>query len=91
MDQKAFLKQMIDFQKTSFDNSFVAMKMVQEQTEKITGAFLEQANWIPGEGKKVIAQWVGAYKKGRDEFQKAVDENFKKVNEYVNSLEENKK
>jgi len=87
MDQKQFFKQVIDFQKTSFDNSFNAMKMVQEQTEKIAGSFIDQANWIPDEGKNALNQWVNAYKKGRDDFKKAVDESFKKVEEYFNTFE----
>jgi hypothetical protein len=86
MDQNAILKQLMDFQKTTVDNSFNAMKMVQEQTEKIARSFLDQANWLPEEGKKVVDQWVSAYKKGQEDYKKVVDENFKKVEDYFSSL-----
>jgi hypothetical protein len=90
MDQKQFVKQMIDFHKTSFDNSFNAMIMLQEQTEKMMSTVLEQATWLPEDGKNVLSQWIGAYKKGRDDFKKAVDENFKKVEDYFSTTEKPK-
>jgi polyhydroxyalkanoate synthesis regulator phasin len=83
MDGK-FAKQMIDFYKSTFDNSFNAMVMLQEQTEKNMKMALDQATWLPAEGKKVIDEWVKAYKQGRDEFKKVTEENFKKVEEFFN-------
>jgi polyhydroxyalkanoate synthesis regulator phasin len=91
MDQNAFVKQMIDFQKSTVDNSFSALKMVQEQTEKMARSLLDQANWLPEEGKKVVDQWVNAYKKGQEDYKKAVDDNFKKVEDYFKSLDKEKK
>ncbi|MBN1834067.1 MAG: hypothetical protein JW896_18360 [Deltaproteobacteria bacterium] len=91
MDQKQFVKQMIDFHKTSFDNSFTAMVMLQEQTEKMMQTVLDQASWLPDDGKNVLNQWIGAYKKGRDDFKKAVDDNFKKVEDYFSVTEKAKK
>jgi polyhydroxyalkanoate synthesis regulator phasin len=85
MDQNQLLKQMIDFNKATFDNSFSAMVMLQEQTEKMVNSFLEQATWLPEEGKKVINEWIKAYKKGCDDFKKAVDENFKRVDDFFTS------
>ena len=73
------LKQMLDFNKTAFDNSFSAMLTIQEQNEKMVNTFLEQAAWIPEEGKKLIKEWVDTYKKGCDDFKKTADDNFKKV------------
>jgi polyhydroxyalkanoate synthesis regulator phasin len=82
MDQKQLFKQMLDFQKTTFDNSFSAMVMLQEQTEKAAQTLLDQASWLPEEGRKAIDEWVAAYKKGREEFKALVDENFKKVEDF---------
>ena len=82
MDQKQLLKQMIDFNKAAFDNSFNAMVMLQEQTERMANTVLEQATWLPEEGKKAINEWVAAYKKGREDFKKTVDANFKKVEDF---------
>ena len=85
MDQKAVMKQMIDFNKTTFDNTFNAMVTLQDQTEKMFSTSLEQATWLPEEGKKVINDWIKAYKRGCEDFKKLVDENFAKVEEYFTS------
>jgi hypothetical protein len=82
MEPLKMAKQMIDFNKATFDNSFSSMVLLQEQTEKMVNAFLDQATWLPEEGKKVLNEWVAAYKKGREEFKKMVDESYKKVDSY---------
>jgi hypothetical protein len=74
MDPKDIAKQMIQFTKTTFDNTFNAMIVMQEQTEKMIGMYLEQAPLLPAEWKKAIADWMKAYKKGCDEFKTFVDE-----------------
>ena len=82
MDQKVMLKQMVEFNKSTFDNSFKAMVMLQEQTEKMVNTMLGQATWLPEEGKKALKDWVKSYKKCRDAFKKLVDESFKKVEDF---------
>ena len=83
MDPNFMLKQMLDFNKTAYDNSFSAMLTIQEQNEKMVNTFLEQAAWMPEEGKKAIKEWVEAFKKGRETYKKSVDEAFKKVEEFM--------
>ncbi len=82
MDPLKLTKQMIDFNKASFDNTFNAMVLLQEQTEKMVNAFMEQATWLPGEGKKALNEWVETVKKGREDFKKVVDQGFGKVEDY---------
>jgi hypothetical protein len=82
-------KQMIDFHKATFDNTFNAMVTLQEQTEKMVSLFLEQAAWMPDDGKKAVSDWVSAYKKGREDFKKSVDDNFKKVEKFFVSNKTN--
>ena len=52
MDQKTIAKQMLQFNKTAFDNSFNALNMVYEQNNKMITTFLDQAVWMPAEGKR---------------------------------------
>ncbi len=85
MDQKIIVKQMIDFNKSTFQNSFNAMVMLQDQTEKMMDTFLSQANWVPQDLRKVMGEWVATCKKGRDEFKKSVDENFERVEGYFSA------
>jgi uncharacterized coiled-coil DUF342 family protein len=82
MEPLKMAKQMIEFNKATFDNSFSSMVLLQEQSEKMVRAFLDQSTWLPEEGKKVLNEWVASYKKGREEFKKMVDESYKKVDDY---------
>ena len=58
MEPLKMAKQMIDFQKATFDNTFNAMVLLQEQTERMVGTFMEQATFLPEEGKKMMRDWV---------------------------------
>jgi polyhydroxyalkanoate synthesis regulator phasin len=82
MDTGKMTKQMLDFHKATFDNTFNAMVMLQDQTEKMVNTFIAQATWLPEEGRKVVNEWLSAYKKGREDFKKVVDDNFKKVEDF---------
>lgn len=82
MDPKQIAKQMIAFNKTAFDNNFNAISKLHEQTEMIVNKFWEKSPMFPEQGKKAISEWMKAYKKGCDDFKNAVDENFKKVEDF---------
>ena len=90
MDPKQIANQMIQFNKTAFDNTFNAMTVLQEQTEKIVNNFLEQSPWMPAEGKKAVTDWLKAYKRGREEFKATVDDNYRKVEEYFAGADKGK-
>lgn len=79
MEQKQIAKQMMEFNKKAFDNSFSAMSAMQDQTEKLVWSFLDKAAWFPEEGKKAINDWMMGCKKGREDFKAAADESYKKV------------
>ncbi len=79
MEPHKLAKQMIDFYKTTFDNSFNAQILILEQMERMTSMFLAQTPVFPEEGKKVLNEWLKAYKKSFEDFKKSVDENFKRV------------
>jgi hypothetical protein len=82
MEPKQIAKQMIDFNKTAFDNSFEAMAVLQDQTEKMVTSFIEQNALIPEDGKKAVSDWIKTYKKGRNDLKVAADESFKKVESF---------
>ena len=79
MDSSQIAKQMIDFQKTTFDNMYNSMVMLQDQTEKLANTLLEQATWIPEESGRVVNQWTDIFKNGRNDFKAAMDESFSKM------------
>ena len=90
MEPNFMLKQMLDFNKTAYDNSFSAMLTIQEQNAKMVNTFLEQAAWMPEEGKKLIQSWVDAYNKGCQDFKKTADDNYKKVAEFFEAAQKSK-
>jgi hypothetical protein len=80
--QKKIFKQMIIFNKTAFDNAFSVISALQSQTERMLNIYLEKATGFPEEGKKAMSEWIGVFNKGGRDFQNAVHESFKKVDNY---------
>jgi hypothetical protein len=83
MDSSWIAKQMIDFQKTTFDNVYISMVMLQDHTEKCANTLFEQATWIPEESSRVATQWTDIFKKGRDDFKLAMDDFFTKLDDLL--------
>lgn len=81
MNPSQFAKQMIDFQKTTFDNMYNSMVMLQDHTEKLASTLCEQANWIPEESNRLVTQWIEIFKKGRNDYKLAMDDIFTKLDD----------
>jgi polyhydroxyalkanoate synthesis regulator phasin len=79
METENFAKQLIDFQKTTFNNTFTAVTMLQDQAERMVNTMIEQTTWLPEESRRVIDEMIGTYKKGRADFKGVMDENFVKL------------
>jgi polyhydroxyalkanoate synthesis regulator phasin len=84
MDYTKMAQQMTGFYKSTIDNSINAMTMIQENTEKMVSLSLEQSPWFPEEGKKIVYDWMKAYKKGYDDLKVAADEQYGKLEAFVN-------
>lgn len=82
MQPKQMLKQMIDFNKATFDNAFNSMAMLQGQMESIINTFVDQSTGMSEKGKKAAKEWAVIYKKGFEDFKRSVDDNFKKVDSF---------
>ncbi len=79
METIQFAKQTLSFQKTVIDNSFNAMNMVQDQSEKMLSGYLENLPWVTEEGKKSLQTSIDMAKQIRDDFKKAVDDGFEQI------------
>ena len=82
MDQKQAVKQMLDFNKRAFDNVFNTLSSLQDETESMMERFMEKANWITPEGKKMISQMTESYRKSRSDFKTLADDHYRKASEY---------
>lgn len=83
INPKSMIKQMLEFNKAAFDNSFRGLVLLQDQTEQVAKTLRDQATWLPEEGKKAIDDWFDAYKSGCDNLKTMVDDNFKKVEAFL--------
>ena len=83
MDTTQMAKQTLGFQKTIFTNSFNAMVLAQEQTEKMLNSYVEQLPWVNEENKKSLLASLDMGKKAREDFKKAVDEGYSKFEEML--------
>jgi hypothetical protein len=76
MEYNQITKQVLDFQKLSFSNWYNAVSMVQDQAVAAMDTILDQATWIPEEGRNAIQSWVNVCQEERDRFKSYVDEGF---------------
>jgi hypothetical protein len=90
MEASKIAKQMIEFQKATFNNAFTALVMVQEQTEAMFNSLMVQMPGMPDEGKKIVKEWAEAYKGGRETFKKSVDEGFTKLESFFGESQDEK-
>ena len=84
MDQKDVFRQMVSFNKQTFENTFNALVVLQDQSEALFNGMLDRATWVPEDGKKAVGDWAKSYKKNREEFRKSVNDGFKKLEDFIN-------
>ena len=82
MDQKQILKQMLEFNQIAFNNAFNAMTLLQDQFERVAKTALEQATWLPAEGRKAIENGTETYKSACQTFKQQVDDSYKQVEKF---------
>ncbi len=76
-------KQMINFNKTVFDNSYVGMTVLQDLSESMMDGFFRQFPWITEEGKKPIKESMQYYRQIGDSCKDAVDKGFDSFSEMI--------
>jgi hypothetical protein len=80
---ETYAKQMIDFQKTTFDNAFNTIANLQDQAEKMTFDVIEQLPWMSQEGKKALDDSAKMFKEARANYKSAVNDGFSKMEELL--------
>ncbi|MDM7987862.1 MAG: hypothetical protein QUS13_11040 [Smithella sp.] len=83
MENKKLAKQMIDFHKTSLQNSFSTMEMFRNQAEKFLQIIIDHTPGISAEGKQVLEQWSNTYKKTVNELQKTMNNGYDKLEVFL--------
>jgi hypothetical protein len=75
MNANKTIKSIIEYNKNAFDNVFNALESIGDQNEKMFRSLMNQA-LMPEESKSAITEYVGLYRKGWQDFKKAIDENY---------------
>jgi hypothetical protein len=83
MHSNIIMKQILDFNKVTFDKSFIAVTALQVHSEKMIESFIENAHFFPEEGKELIKDWMNLYKNNLNSFRDAVDSRFKTVEGFL--------
>jgi len=81
MDAQKIAQYNLNFQKTVFESGYHAVCLLQDQTEKAVNTMMEQMPWIPDAGKKATEDAVTAFKNMRNDYKKAVDDGFRRLEE----------
>ncbi len=82
MDQARVAKQLMDFQKATFDNMLGNMILYWDQAERVSMTWIDQAAWLPEEGRKAILDWVKGNKKGIEQFKQVVDDGYNRMEKW---------
>jgi hypothetical protein len=77
------MKQSLQFQKTLFENSFNALVLAQDQTEKLVNSYIDQLPWVNDESRKAMQTSAEMAKKARSDFKNAVDDGYRKFEELL--------
>ncbi len=85
MEPTAITKNIIELQKTVFNNTFNTMVLFQQQTETRMNKVIDQMPWATEEGKKVMQDANEIAKKVRDDFKKVIDDSYTKLEEVAAS------
>ena len=83
MEYNQITKQVIDFQKLSFDNWYSAVTMVQDQAASAVDLMLDQATWIPEEGRQAMLGWISVCQEERDRLKTYMDQSFSSIEKYM--------
>lgn len=82
MDTHTIGLEVFNFMKTSYLTALGTMTVIQDQAERALNSLIQQGIVFQDEGKKILNEWINTAKKNRAEYQKLVEENLKKVEEF---------
>lgn len=85
MDNKDQTRQMIEYHKAAFETYYNSVQMLQDQTTKALDNMLKQSPWIPAQTKSFINEWISIYKKVTSDFKESVDQNYEKMEDFLNA------
>ncbi|MFW2365055.1 MAG: hypothetical protein ACN4GW_01455 [Desulforhopalus sp.] len=83
MELTGMTKQLINFQKSTFNHAFSGAIALQDYSENLMGTILSQSPWLNEESKKPICDSVKIVKSVTEEYKKVVDQGFAELEKLV--------
>ena len=75
-DAKKISRQVFDFQKSVFNNTFDTMLKLQEQSSSMTASLMGENKFLPEEGRKTLEEWRLSLRNNQFEFKKTLDDSY---------------
>ena len=76
MENTELIREVVNTNRTLFDQAFNAGVAIQNETEKAVNTFLNNAGWVNKDAKNYISNLSDVYKQERDKLKGLVDEGF---------------
>ncbi len=86
MDHTTLVKQVFDLHRNTFEGLYKGIVTLQDQAEKTVAPLIEGVPWITEEGRNAVNEWRKLYRKGRDDFKRAVDDGYDKLETYLSPM-----
>lgn len=84
MEASNITKQMIDYQKQSFDNLQSIWDFTQAQTVETIDKMMDQALWVPPAGRQAFESWRSTMVEGRKQLSAYIDQGFDMYEKMLN-------
>lgn len=76
------ITQVIDYQKSLFDNSWSAAVELQDQSVQAVDSAIGSTPLVPEEGKKSFVGWVDFFKQNRESYKAYVDSSYDRLRDF---------
>lgn len=76
METNQMTKKILELQKGAFAGWYGVMTAMQDQVVTSMNTVLDQSDWMPDEGRRMVQSWVKACTKGRDDYKGLVEESI---------------
>ena len=86
MEYNQITKSVIDFQKKSFDSLYDTMAQAQSQAISTMDMMLNQAAWMPEDGRSAIQSWMNVCQEERNRFKSYIDKGFTALEKAVGDI-----
>ena len=82
MDHNKITKQLLEMNKTAFDNTFSSMTILQDNSERIFFRFVEKNPLFTDNSRNAATEYIQASRKRRTDLKSHLDESFAQVADY---------